>query len=100
MSVAKLSAGSGYEYPMRYTARGDAPDLGKDAMTRYYTNPGYSTGVWLGSGIEGLAGGDASRFGTTVTEEQMARLFGAGHHPLTDVPLGASTRIQCRLLTG
>ncbi len=88
MSVAKLSAGSGYVYLMRHTARGDAPDLSRDAMTRYYTNPGYPAGVWLGSGIAGLPGGNVIRVGSRVTEEQMARLFGSGHDPITDAPLG------------
>jgi conjugative relaxase-like TrwC/TraI family protein len=105
MSVAKLSAGSGFEYLMRHTARGDAPDLGRDAMTRYYTNPGYPAGVWLGSGIASLPGGDVIRVGSQVTEEQMARLFGAGHDPGTGTPLGreyttpisAADRIAARI---
>lgn len=88
MSVAKLSAGSGYEYLMRHTARGDAPDRAADAMTRYYTNPGYPAGVWVGRGLAGLGDGHSIRVGARVTDEQMARLFGAGRDPVTDVVLG------------
>ncbi len=53
MSVAKLSAGSGYEYLMRHTARGDAPDLVADALTWNYSNPDYPAGVWFGDGLVG-----------------------------------------------
>jgi len=88
MSIARLSAGSGYQYLMRHTARGDAPDRAGDAMTRYYTNPGYPAGIWLGQGLPGLADGAGLAAGSVVTEEQMARLFGAAHDPVTDTVLG------------
>ncbi len=88
MSIARLSAGPGYRYLMRHTARGDAPDRAGEAMTRYYTNPGYPAGIWLGHGLDGLADGNGLKAGSIVTEEQMARLFGAAHDPVIDTVLG------------
>jgi conjugative relaxase-like TrwC/TraI family protein len=87
MSLSRMSAGSGFEYLMRHTARGDAPDR-STAMTRYYVNAGYPAGVWLGAGLAGVNGGAGLAVGSVVSEEQMARLFGAGHDPVTGTPLG------------
>jgi hypothetical protein len=57
-------------------------------MTRYYTTAGYPPGIWLGRGLQGLADGHGLAAGSPVCEEQMARLFGAGHDPVTDAALG------------
>ncbi|MBN9607872.1 MAG: relaxase domain-containing protein [Actinobacteria bacterium] len=85
--MSRMSAGSGFEYLMRHTARGDAPDR-STAMTRYYVNAGYPAGVWLGAGLAGVNDGSGLAVGSAVSEEQMARLFGAGHDPVTGAPLG------------
>ena len=87
MSMSRMSAGAGFEYLMRHTARGDAPDR-STAMTRYYVNAGYPAGVWLGAGLAGVNNGAGLAVGSAVSEEQMARLFGAGHDPITGAPLG------------
>ncbi|MGE4114825.1 MAG: MobF family relaxase [Candidatus Nanopelagicales bacterium] len=89
MSVARLSAGAGYQYLMRHTACGD---VGRDrvtALTSYYAESGYPPGTWWGAGLDGLGPlPGAIAPGTTVTEDAMARVFGAGHDPVTDLPLG------------
>lgn len=85
--MSRMSAGSGFEYLMRHTARGDGPDR-STAMTRYYVNAGYPAGVWLGAGLVGVNDGAGLAVGSAVSEEQMARLFGAGHDPITGAPLG------------
>ncbi|MBN9610880.1 MAG: relaxase domain-containing protein [Actinobacteria bacterium] len=87
MSLSRMSAGSGFEYLMRHTARGDAPER-STAMTRYYVAAGYPAGVWLGAGLAGVNDGAGLVVGSVVTEEQMAHLFGAGHDPATGTPLG------------
>lgn len=87
MSLSRMSAGSGFEYLMRHTARGDAPDR-STAMTRYYVNAGYPAGVWLGAGLTGVNDGTGLAVGSVVSEEQMSRLFGAGHDPVTGMSLG------------
>ncbi|MBN9608863.1 MAG: relaxase domain-containing protein [Actinobacteria bacterium] len=87
MSLSRMSAGSGFEYLMRHTSRGDAPDR-STAMTRYYVNAGYPAGVWLGAGLAGVNDGAGLAVGSVVSEDQMARMFGAGHDPVTGTPLG------------
>ena len=84
MSIAKISAGDGYLYLLRHTARGDgnaaAAGAGNDAVNSkaasYYTAEGNPPGQWTGRGAH-LLGLD----GRQVTEEQMKALFGVGAHP-------------------
>jgi hypothetical protein len=76
MTIAKITAGDGYTYLTRHTARGDAPAGGARDAAAYYTAQGNPPGVWTGRGtpLLGLAGRE-------VTEEQMRALFGLGAHP-------------------
>ena len=79
MTVHKLTAGSGYDYLTRQVAAQDATDKGHTGLADYYSAKGEAPGVWVGSGLAGIEGLEA---GDVVTAEQMAALFGAGHHPL------------------
>jgi conjugative relaxase-like TrwC/TraI family protein len=88
MSLARLSAGCGYEYFTRHTARGDAPERTADGPASYYVHADCPPGIWLGRGLAGLPSHGQIQAGCVVTEQQMARLFGAGHDPVTDRPLG------------
>jgi hypothetical protein len=54
MSMHRLSAGSGYQYLLRYTASGDVQRLAGTPLTDYYTANGYPPGRWLGGGVTGL----------------------------------------------
>lgn len=78
MTIHKLSAGDGYRYYTRETASGDAYRPVKNDLGDYYTADGNPPGVWMGAGAAhlGVSG--------TVTEEQMASLFGEGLHPNAD----------------
>lgn len=90
MSLSRLSAGAGYRYLTRHTAVGDARPGPGQALTEYYTATGLPPGRWTGAGLPGLGAGDGTDLsaGTVVTEEGMARLFGAGHDPVTGDRLG------------
>ncbi len=79
MTVHKLTAGSGYDYLTRQVAAQDATEKGHTGLADYYSAKGEAPGVWVGSGLAGIEGLQA---GDVVTAEQMAALFGAGHHPL------------------
>src|SRR6187200_2604913 len=82
MSLHKLTAGSGYDYLTRQIAALDATEKGHTGLASYYTERGESSGVWIGSGLDGingLSGGDP------VTAEQMRALFGCGLHPLAEL---------------
>ena len=88
MSLARLSAGAGYKYLLKHTACGDACREAGTSLTSYYAASGYPAGRWFGRGLTGLDGGHGVPVGTTVTEEPMGRLFGAGRDPVTDGRLG------------
>ena len=81
MGLHKLTAGSGYDYLTRQVAALDVTEKGHVGLAAYYAERGESPGVWVGSGMDGIAGLDA---GDAVTSEQMRNLFGHGLHPLAD----------------
>jgi hypothetical protein len=86
MSLHKLSTGSGYTYLTRQVAPGDVTARGRGSLGAYYEQLGESPGVWLGAGLQSLAGGP--RAGDPVSEAQMLALFGCGHHPLASTSTG------------
>ncbi len=79
ISLKKVTAGSGYDYLIRQVAAQDSTV--RTGLAAYYEEKGEAPGVWMGSGLDGLAGIAA---GDPVTEAQMKALFGNGHHPLAD----------------
>ena len=82
-----LSAGAGYRYLLTSVAAGDGDRSLSTPLTRYYQEKGTPPGSWIGAGVSGL--GDGSLVpGAVVTEQQLRRLLGHGHDPLTDAPLG------------
>jgi conjugative relaxase-like TrwC/TraI family protein len=93
MSLHKLTAGSGYDYLTRQVAALDSTEKGHVGLAAYYAERGESPGVWVGSGMDGIAGLDA---GDPVTAEQMRNLFGHGLQPLA----GARTQhVDCSNIT-
>lgn len=78
MTIHKLSAGDGYLYYTRETVTGDVRRTAGRELGDYYTGEGNPPGVWVGNGIEEL------RISGTVTEAQMAALYGEGLHPNAD----------------
>lgn len=90
MSLARLSAGSGYKYLLRHTACGDACREPGTPLTAYYAASGYPAGRWLGAGLPGVYGGRGMAVGSVVTEEAMAALYGCGHDPVNGKPLGST----------
>ncbi|HUO39940.1 MAG TPA: MobF family relaxase, partial [Mycobacterium sp.] len=93
MSLHKLTAGDGYLYLVRQVAAADSTERGRASLSDYYSAKGESPGRWLGSGLKALANPDTRitaedlyvvSEGSTVTEQQMAALFGEGLHPNAD----------------
>jgi hypothetical protein len=82
MSLHKLTAGSGYDYLTRQVAALDATEKGHTGLASYYTQRGETSGVWIGSGLDGI---DGLTVGDPVTAEQMRALFGCGLHPLAEL---------------
>jgi len=84
MTLAKITAGTGYTYLTRHTARGDAGQGNDRDAASYYTAQGNPPGRWTGRGapLLGLAGRE-------VTEDQMRALFGVGAPPDMDAMIDA-----------
>ena len=84
MTLAKITAGTGYTYLTRHTARGDAGQGNDRDAAAYYTAQGNPPGRWTGRGapLLGLAGRE-------VTEDQMRALFGVGAPPDMDAMIDA-----------
>lgn len=92
LSIHRLSAGDGYLYLLRHTARGDVDGRLASPLTAYYTDSGYPPGRWIGRGLAGLGTGEL-RPGSEVTQDQMAALFGRAEDPLTGEVLGRPHRV-------
>ncbi|MEH6381915.1 MAG: MobF family relaxase, partial [Dietzia cercidiphylli] len=82
MSLRAVHAGTGYQYLLRSVATHDADPQGM-ALSDYYAAKGTPPGRWIGSGLQGLNSQSVAS-GSTVTEAQMAALYGEGLHPDTD----------------
>jgi DNA primase catalytic core len=81
MSLHKLTALDGYTYLTRQVAAADATHRGHESLDDFYAARGESPGLWIGSGLSGLAGIDP---GNHVSAGQMKALFGKGRHPNAD----------------
>ena len=98
-----MTAGDGYRYLLNSVVIGDGDRDATSALTRYYLEAGTPPGVWLGTGLPGLAGD--VKAGASVSEAQLRRLMGHGQDPNTGEQLGrpyrkfatASERIERRL---
>lgn len=88
MTMHRLSAGAGYKYLLKHIASADRDRSTKTPLTAYYTDTGNPPGRWTGAGLPGVGGAAGLPAGTTVTEEAMANLFGAGKDPRTGARLG------------
>ena len=84
VSLRAMSAGDGYRYLTASVAVADGPRDRSLPLAEYYAQTGTPPGRWLGAGLAalGLEPGDE------VTEDQMARLLGAGRDPVTGDALG------------
>lgn len=75
MSLHVLSAGTGYLYYTQETASGDQLRAENRQLGDYYTVEGLPPGQWVGRGATALG------VSGSVSEAQMANLFGQGRHP-------------------
>lgn len=87
VSMRRMTAGDGYKYLLKSVAYGDGERMMSTPLTRYYSEDGTPPGVWLGSGVAGLSGGQILA-GDQVTETQLQLLIGMGRDPVTGDALG------------
>ncbi|MCT2173466.1 MobF family relaxase [Dietzia cinnamea] len=96
MSLRAVHAGTGYQYLLRSVATHDA-DPEEQSLSDYYAAKGTPPGRWIGRGIAGLES-ESVTVGATVTERQMAALYGEGLHPDADDKLEAGEPLSaCKL---
>ncbi|WP_280310342.1 MobF family relaxase [Nocardia abscessus] len=89
VTLAKISAGDGYQYYLRHIAAHDATERDRSSLADYYSVHGEAPGRWFGEGLAALAihyrgapvAGSAVHAGDVVTEPQMESLLGLGRHP-------------------
>jgi conjugative relaxase-like TrwC/TraI family protein len=87
-----MSAGDGYRYLLKSVVAGDGNRDMTEPLTRYYQEKGSPPGFWIGSALPALQS-DQIHAGAEVTETQLRRLLGRGHHPETGTPLGSAYRV-------
>lgn len=93
MSIRVVNAGDGYAYLLRSVATNDERTDSKTRLGDYYDAKGTPPGRWFGSGLEALHS-DGARNGRTVTEDQMAALYGEGLHPDADEMIRAGASVK------
>ena len=89
MSIHKLTAGSGHDYLTRQVAALDATEKGYVGLASYYMECGESPGLWVGSGLVGIAGLEA---GDAVTRGADAGSVRGGDASVGDTAAGAAPR--------
>ncbi len=86
--MARLGAGDAYKYLTGSVACHDTERDATTPLVDYYAQTGNPEGYWLGSGLDGLAAGDGIDAGSSVSEDQMQRLYGEGLDPVTGENIG------------
>ena len=93
LTVKEMHAGDGYAYLLRGVCDSVPSQGAMSQMTRYYATEGNPPGVWMGAGLAGLDGGRGLAAGSTVSSEQMERLYRDGIDPVSGVVLGRRNRV-------
>jgi len=88
ISMRRIALGGGFRYLMESVALGDGAAERSNGLARYYASSGTPPGVFIGSGLADLAGGDGVEKGSVVTEEHLANMLGCCCDPVTGSPLG------------
>ncbi len=97
LTVKEMHAGDGYAYLLRGVADAAPAQGPMSQMTRYYATDGNPPGVWMGAGLAGLDAGRGLAAGSTVSSDQMERLFRDGLDPVSGGVLGRRNRIRVPL---
>ncbi|GAA3278663.1 MobF family relaxase [Paenarthrobacter aurescens] len=83
MSIARLSVRSGLKYLFKSTMLDDFSPTPPDTIS-YYVKTGTPQGLWLGSGLRGIA----RTSGENITESDARAIFQDAAHPDSKEPLG------------
>jgi len=82
---------------MDSVAVGDGTAVHPESLAAYYAASGTPPGVFLGSGLAGLADGSGVEKGSVVTEEHLYNMLGLCCDPVTQEPLGRCPNMGSKL---
>jgi hypothetical protein len=82
---------------MDSVAVGDGTPERPDTLAAYYAASGTPPGVFLGSGLAGLADGEGVEKGSVVTEEHLYNMLGLCCDPVTREPVGRCPNASSKL---
>ena len=97
ISMRRISLGGGFRYLMDSVAVGDGTAEHPESLAAYYAASGTPPGVFLGSGLAGLAGGSGVEKGSVVTEEHLFHMLGLCCDPVTGEPVGRCPNLSSKL---
>jgi conjugative relaxase-like TrwC/TraI family protein len=97
LSMRRISLGGGFRYLMDSVATGDAKPSSAARLSEYYAATGTPPGVFLGSGLADLAGGEGVTAGSEVSEAHLRNMLGACCDPVTGAPVGRTPNAGARL---
>jgi hypothetical protein len=95
--MRRISLGGGFRYLMDSVAVGDGAPERPETLAAYYAASGTPPGVFLGSGLAGLAGGEGVEKGSVVTEEHLYNMLGLCCDPVTREPVGRCPNASSKL---
>jgi conjugative relaxase-like TrwC/TraI family protein len=95
--MRRISIGGGFRYLMDSVAVGDGTAQRPESLAAYYAASGTPPGVFLGSGLAGLAGGNGVEKGSVVTEEHLFNMLGLCCDPVTGEPVGRCPNLSSKL---
>jgi conjugative relaxase-like TrwC/TraI family protein len=95
--MRRISLGGGFRYLMDSVAVGDGTAEHPESLAAYYAASGTPPGVFLGSGLAGLAGGSGVEKGSVVTEEHLFNMLGLCCDPVTGEPVGRCPNLSSKL---
>jgi conjugative relaxase-like TrwC/TraI family protein len=97
ISMRRISLGSGFRYLMDSVAVGDGAPERPETLAAYYAASGTPPGVFLGSGLAGVAGGSGVEKGSVVTEEHLYNMLGLCCDPVTREPVDRCPNLSSKL---
>jgi len=95
--MRRISLGGGFRYLMDSVALGDGTPERPETLAAYYAASGTPPGVFLGSGLAGLASGTGVAKGSVVTEEHLFNMLGICCDPVTGEPVGRCPNLSSKL---
>ena len=93
ISIRRISLGGGYRYLMESVAAGDGAAERSNGLARYYATSGTPPGVFLGSGLADLDGGNGVEPGSEVTEAHLEAMLAGLADPVSGMSVAGARSV-------